>query len=451
MSTDLLRRMRFVLSRFWRRTLPQGLFGRSMVILITPLFLTLFIGLFVFFDRHWSTTTINMANSIAGEIATVAQSWDDEIIPVDRQNLIHLARRNLGTVIQYNEDANLPESRPLDLPAVKGLLKKSLQDKLDQPFSITPYRDNDDWVIVSVAVKDGVLDFYVPQKRIFSTTTYVFLLIMLGSGLLLSVVAVVFMRNQIRPIRKLAFSAEQFGKGIDIADFRPAGAREIRQASQAFLEMRDRIKRQIRQRTDMLSGVSHDLRTPLTRLKLQLEMLPKTADTEAMQSDIKVMEKMIVAYLDFARGESMETPLRCNLNELVQQAVSDAIRHGLDVTADLPEQEVSATIRPHAIQRVLTNILDNARLYAGKAWVNLNMLSRHAEIIIDDNGPGIPQARQQDVFKPFQRLDDSRNQDIEGTGLGLTIARDLVQSHGGTIQLDTAPQGGLRVIIHLPL
>jgi two-component system osmolarity sensor histidine kinase EnvZ len=454
MSIDLpfaLRRFSLRLTRLWKRSLPQGLFGRSMLILITPLVLTMMIGLYVFLDRHWTTTTTRLADSIGGEISLMTETWERESTPIEQKRLINLARQNLDMIIRFDNHSALPSTSPLDTPGLKILLKRSLQDKLDRPFTIASSTTYADHIVISVPVRDGILNFYVQQKRLFSTTTYVFLLITLGSGLFLSVIAVIFMRNQIRPIHRLALSAEQFGKGIDVPHFRPSGAREIRQASQAFLEMRDRIKRQIKQRTDMLAGVSHDLRTPLTRLKLELAMLPKEIDTEAMQGDIKVMEKMIKAYLDFARGESIENPLRCDLNDILQQALADAERQGLVIDATLPDAPIPIMIRPQAIQRVFTNVLENARLYAHKAWITVNKLSRHAEIIVDDDGPGISPNRREDVFKPFHRLDESRNQDIEGTGLGLTIARDLVQSHGGTISLSDSPYGGLRIILHLPL
>jgi two-component system osmolarity sensor histidine kinase EnvZ len=425
--------------------LPQTLFGRSMLILITPLFLTMAIGLFVFFDRHWSTTTDRLSDTLAGEISFVADAW--ERTP-DKKQLIIDAEEKLDLTVKFEKGA-LPKTRALNVPFVTKSLKRSLHAVLERDFSIVPAEKT---VIISVKTDSGVLKFHVSRKRIFSTTTYVFLLFMLGSGLILSVVAVIFMRNQIRPINRLAVVAEHFGMGIDTPNYRPTGAREVRRAAEAFIEMRDRIRRQIKQRTDMLSGISHDLRTPLTRLKLQLAMLPKNIDTDAMSDDVGAMEKMIKGYLDFARGEGLENALRCDLAQLLQESAALARRQGLNVRLDLPEATVMATVRPQAMSRVFANILENARLYAKtECAVMLNKSARNAEIIFDDDGPGIPENRREDVFKPFHRLDPSRNQDIEGTGLGLTIARDLVQSHGGTITLASAPSGGLRVTLEIPL
>lgn len=452
MWTNFLRRLSLNLQLLWHNYSPQTLLGRSMLILVLPVVLTMGIGLFVFFDRHWSTTTNRLTNSLAGDIALVANIWEKEPNAENKQHLLNLTYEKLGLHVRFFFAQNLPRTKRIPVPGINQALENALREKTRHPFSIKPGTSNGNyWVIINIAVKDGLLEFDVPQKYLFSTTTYVFLLFMVGSGLILSVIAVVFMRNQIRPVRKLAIVAEQFGKGVDVPRFRPSGAREVRQAAQAFMDMRDRIQRQIRQRTDMLSGVSHDLRTPLTRMKLQLAMLPQNADTEAMHSDLVVMEKMVNGYLDFAKGETFENSLHCNIVDLLDKAIQNARRQGHKITDDTGGSQIFITIRPQSMLRVFTNILENARLYASESWVTVNQLPRSIEIIFDDDGPGIAVESREDVFKPFHRLDKSRNQTIEGTGLGLTIARDMVQSHGGTISLDTAPQGGLRVLIWLPL
>lgn len=446
-----LRWIWFKLKLLWKNTTPQTLFGRSILILITPLFLTISISVFVFFDRHWSTTTTRLTSAIAGEVAMIADSWDKLDDPTEERYLINIANEKLGFIISFTPHNRLPQSRALKVPGVFDPLQKALDENLTHKFSVTPSIKHPYFITIYAQVKNGTLLIDIPQKRIFSTTTYIFLLFLLGSALLLVIIAIVFMRNQIRPIRNLAYAAEQFGKGIDSPRFKPTGAREVRQAALSFLDMRDRIKRQITQRTEMLAGVSHDLRTPLTRLKLQLAMLPKNVDTDLMRDDINAMDKMINSYLDFAKSESLESAMQYDVVDLLQQSVADAQRHGQSIIVDLPDTSIILAVRPDALQRVFANLLDNARLYASKTWVTLNKLSRNVEIIFDDDGPGIPENLRNDVFKPFHRLDASRNQDIEGTGLGLTIARDIVQSHGGTITLDTSPQGGLRVLIYLPL
>ena len=448
----MMRWWQIKLQRFWKRTLPQTLFARSLLILVLPFLLTIGIGIFVFFDRHWTTTTYRLVDSLAGEVAMIADTWDRDMSPANHVYLIGTAQEKLGLTVRFREGQKLSLADTPTIIGVSDPLMRSLDNRLKREFRLrSTSKTSTTGLIITLPVENGLLDFYLPRKRLFSTTTYVFLLMMVGSGLLLSVIAVAFMRNQVRPVRKLALVADQFGRGLDIPPFKPTGAKEVRQAAQAFLEMRDRIKRQIKQRTDMLAGVSHDLRTPLTRLKLQLAMMPQNADTEAMKDDITAMEKMIKAYLDFARDETLEYALRCNLTDLLQQALHDAAKQGLQVAAELPDAPVMVTVRPQAMHRVFTNILDNMRLYADRGWLTVHKLPRTIEIIFDDQGPGIPPAEREDVFKPFHRLDASRNQDIEGTGLGLTIARDIIQSHGGTIKLDDSPQGGLRVILHLPL
>lgn len=452
MLTNLWRRISLTL-QIWRNDYsPKTLLGRSMLILVTPVVLTMGIGLFVFFDRHWSTTTTRLTNAMAGDIAFVADMWENEQDVEQKQHLLNEAYEKLGLRVHFYFAKSLPKTKSLAVPGVDRSLERSLQHQFPDRFAIQSISNNGDYLIsISVAVKDGLLQFNVPQKYLFSTTTYVFLLFMVGSGLILSVIAVIFMRNQVRPVRKLAYVAEQFGKGIDTPRYRPSGAREVRQAAQAFLDMRDRIQRQIRQRTDMLSGVSHDLRTPLTRMKLQLAMLPQNADTDAMHSDIVDMEKMINGYLDFAKGEINENSLHCNVVDLLNKAIDNTTRQGHKITNDVPDTDIFMTVRPQSLIRAFGNILENARLYAHQSWVTVNQMPRSIEVIFDDDGPGIPEKAREDVFKPFHRLDKSRNQTIVGTGLGLTIARDMVQSHGGTILLDTAPQGGLRVLIWLPL
>jgi two-component system osmolarity sensor histidine kinase EnvZ len=436
----------------FKQLLPDSLLGRSLLILILPFALTMMIGIFVFFDRHWSTTTYRLADSLAGEVALIVETWEQESDTQKQNDLARLANSKLGLNIKFITSSTLPKGKSLKIPGITAPLLTALESKLKHPFVIKPSsKTNDDWVVISTLVQNGTLQIYVPRKRLFSTTTYVFLLIMIGSGIALSVVAFIFMRNQIRPVHRLAIAAEYFGKGLDVKSFKPTGAREVRKAALAFLEMRDRIKRQIKQRTDMLAGVSHDLRTPLTRLKLQLAMLPQNADNQAMQNDISVMEKMIKAYLDFARDETVEYSLCCNIISLLNQSVQDSRKQSFNIHFDATETSLMLTVRPQALQRVFANILDNMRLYAQNGWITVNQLSREIEILFDDDGIGIPENQRENVFKPFHRLDESRNQDIEGTGLGLTIARDIVQTHGGTISLDTSPNGGLRVIIRLPL
>ena len=307
-----------------------------------------------------------------------------------------------------------------------------------------------------VALQDGVLSVSPPQRRLFSSTGYIFLLWVMFSSIILLAISVLFMRNQIRPIRRLAIAAERIGKGRDLPpSFKPEGAREVRQASRAFIDMHDRIKRQIMQRTAMLAGVSHDLRTPLTRLKLQVAMLGNTPDSEAMKQDIGDMERMLNAYLDFVRGEGGEASLRIDLKEMLNRVVQATRRTGCTVELEADEGDLLISLRAMAFERCLNNIVGNARKYARSIWIKAERRAQDMQdvivITVDDNGPGIPEEQLQEVFKPFVRLEKSRNAATGGVGLGLSIAQDIVHSHGGEIVLSKSPHGGLRVTLSMPV
>jgi two-component system osmolarity sensor histidine kinase EnvZ len=281
---------------------------------------------------------------------------------------------------------------------------------------------------------------------------------MLGASVLFLVIAIIFLRNQIRPITRLAVAADNFGRGVDTPNFRPHGATEVRKAARAFIVMRERIRRQIRTRTDMLAGISHDLRTPLTRMKLQLAMLPADiTEREDMceaiaelNDDVQQMQHMVQEYLDFARNESREDTVRIWLGEFLEDVVSDYTRMKQEVTLTLKDRlEIDLRISP--CRRMLHNLIDNALRYGKICHINMQAAGSYAEIFIDDDGPGIPEEKREEVFKPFNRLEPSRNNKTGGMGLGLTIARDVVLAHGGSIALDSSPSGGLRVIIRLPI
>ncbi len=263
-------------------------------------------------------------------------------------------------------------------------------------------------------------------------------------------IAILFLRNQIRQIRKLAQAAESFGRGVDTPEFRPSGATEVRTAARAFIVMRERIKRQLRTRTDMLAGISHDLCTPLTRMKLQLAMIPDREVAKELTGDVQQMEHMIEEYLDFARGDVREDSARISVNSLLEEIIADYRRSNADIVLEVTQDSI-AELRVIAFRRMLHNLIDNAVRYGKRCRVTLKGQANAFEIAIDDEGPGIPADKRDEVFQPFRRLDPSRNVNTGGVGLGLTIARDIVLSHGGSITLGNAPQGGLRVVVRLPL
>lgn len=432
-----------------KRLFPRSLLGRSLLIIVTPLVLLQVVSAFIFFETHWETVSLRLARGVAGDIAAVIALLERHPEPGNRGWISDLASSQMSLVVRFKEGEELLDVTPVDIGGGEGMLLQSLGERVQGPFRIDG-QSLDRHVIVDVARKGGVLEVIVPRKRLFSATTYVFVLWMVGTSLLLFALATIFMRNQVKPIRRLAIAADNFGKGRDVPSFKPEGAKEVRQAATAFLAMRERILRQIRQRTEMLAGVSHDLRTPLTRLRLQLEMSGDSDDVRDMKADISEMEHMLESYLAFARGEGSELPQPTNLNELLTEVASQARRKGGIVDIEAGE-EIVLPLRPHAIKRCVTNLIDNATRYASRVAIHAQRSNGVIEVFIDDDGPGIPAEKRDDVFKPFIRLDGSRKPGTGGTGLGLTIARDVVRGHGGDIELDASPSGGLRAKLWLPM
>jgi two-component system osmolarity sensor histidine kinase EnvZ len=300
-----------------------------------------------------------------------------------------------------------------------------------------------------VQLPEGVLDVRASRKRLYSPTTTIFVLWMVCTSILLLVVATLFTRNQVRAVKRLARAADAFGKGRPAPDFKPEGALEVRQAGAAFALMRDRLKRQIDQRTEMLAGVSHDLRTPLTRMKLQLAMM-RGAEIADLVDDVSEMERMIEGYLAFARGEGAEASVPADLVVIVEEVVARLRRDGGAITI-AGDSSVVLPLKSDAMSRCLTNLIGNAVRYAKQCRVTIGHVDDRAEVMIDDDGPGIAPDQREAVFKPFYRVEGSRNPKTGGVGLGLTIALDVARGHGGTILLQESPMGGLRVRLMLPL
>lgn len=443
---------------FFKRILPVTLLGRSLLILVTPIFMVQIITTFIFFDRHWQKMGDRMAFAVAGEIAMLAEQIEENDSSENLLRLQRQAAKNLSLFLQYERGQPFSDGKEFKNRELEDLirgsvivrtLEQSFEANLNRPFSIRPDRD-EKWVEVTVGLDKGTLLVTMPERRVFSSSGYIVLLWMVGSSIVLLIIATLFMRNQIRPIRRLAIAAERFGKGREVPFFKVEGAREVRQAARAFIDMKERLARQIHQRTAMLAGVSHDLRTPLTRMKLQLSMMGEGEDVKDLRSDITDMERMIEAYLLFARGQGGEEPVRTNLQEIILQQADamnrDEERIYVDVAADL-----DILLRPVAFERCLGNLLGNGLKYGRHVWVSAQKIEEMIEIRIDDDGPGIPESQYEDVFKPFFRGESSRNSKTGGVGLGLPIVQDIVLSHGGQIWLDKSPKGGLRVIIDLPV
>ena len=439
---------------FIKRILPRSLFGRLVLIILSPLILLQVISTWVFYDRHYETVTRRLAQGLSGDIAAVIQMMIRNPGSVDRLQTFRLAKRVMLLKLTFEEGTRLEAMTRTDsfgifASVLDRQLARALREIVDRPFLIdTDLLEKE--VRIDVQLADGVLRVLAPRKRLFSSTTYIFIMWMFGSSIVLFVVALLFMRNQVKSIRRLAQAADSFGKGRDVADFKPEGATEVRQVAGAFIQMRDRIKRQIRQRTEILAGVSHDLRTPLTRMKLQLAMLGPTPETASLESDVAAMERMVEGYLAFARGESAEQPEPTEVSGLLREVVVQMRRDGGIVDLHV-EQAMTVPLRREPMRRCLSNLIANAQRYGEHVSVRAGPRDKVIEITIDDDGPGIPPDKRKEVFKPFFRIEGSRNPETGGVGLGLTIARDVARNHGGDIVLEDAPGGGLRARIWLPV
>jgi len=432
-----------------KRFLPKSLFGRAIIIVVTPVVVVQLVAAAIFYDRHLDSVIRRLARSVAGDIGFVAAALTRDNDELARFRILQSANQRMNVSFAVIPGQGL-KTGPLPRPSspLEALLFQTIDEGLEVAFTIENQPEQKHYLI-EVAFEGGVLRVLVPHNRITSAGLVNLLIWIVGSSLLLLTIAIVFLRNQVRPILRLADAADRFGQGQDVEDFRPAGAVEVRRAGDAFLRMRDRIDRHIRQRTEMLAGVSHDLRTPLTRLKLELAMLRDVPAAAEMKADVDEMESMIEGYLAFARGAVGEGAVETDVNALLDEVVGDARRHGGEV-AFAVNGELFGHVRPLSLKRCLSNLLGNAQRYAEHCALSARREGDTIEIIVDDDGPGIPEAEREAVFRPFYRLENSRNQGTGGVGLGLAITRDTVRNQGGEVRLDTAPQGGLRAIIRLP-
>lgn len=437
-----------------KRILPRTLFGRSLLIVITPIVLLQLIATYVFYDRHWDKVAGRMGKTLGGEIGMVIEALEKLPDDAARAILLDVASRRLNLELTLLPDAILPRSRTgLSILNPFGPMDENLGRSIRRRVTEPLYVDSGSLpgrVRILVQTRDGVLRVVTTNTRVFSASTYVFILTMMGSSVVLMAIAIAFLRKQMRPIDRLAEAADSLGKGREVTDFRPTGAVEIRKAARAFLRMRERIRRQITQRTEMLAGVSHDLRTPLTRMKLQLAMLGDTAAVANLRSDVDEMERMVEGYLAFARGQDSESPVDTDLRELLEEVVSDAARQGRSIGLTA-KGKLELPLRPDAFKRCITNLVENAHRYGDTVEISARRGRGVIEITVDDDGPGIPEAEREAAFRAFHRLDESRNRETGGSGLGLTIALDVARSHGGGIQLTESPLGGLRALVRLPV
>ncbi|GGA71569.1 two-component sensor histidine kinase [Nitratireductor aestuarii] len=438
---------------FWHvvsHYMPKRLYARSLIIVIAPMILLQSVVAFVFMERHWQTVTQRLSQAVTRDIASVIDVIETFPNDDDYANVIRIAQESLALRISVEPLEPLPPPGPKPFFSILDrTLSEEITRQIGRPFWLDTVGDSD-MVEIRIQLEDKVLRVFAKRSQAYASNTHIFLLWMVGTSLVLIVIAVAFLRNQIRPILRLAEAAESFGKGRPTSDFQPRGAEEVRRAGAAFIQMRERIERQMEQRTAMLTGVSHDLRTILTRFKLQLALARTKSDMKALDQDVEEMRSMLEDYLAFARGEGTEEPGLFDLDAFFEKLKDEARlrKRGLEIKGT---GSMQIFVRPNAFSRLMSNIVGNAFRYAQ----NVKIEARHPRgmlyIVVDDDGPGVPVEKREEIFKPFVRLDAARNQDKSGTGLGLSIARDIARSHGGEITLNNSPAGGLRVIIQLPV
>jgi len=444
--------------------MPRSLFGRSLLIIVLPLVILQIVLVVIFYDRHWDTVSRWLAIGVAGEVAWLADQLASAPDATAQGEILDDARRYFRFAVSMEPGARLEEAseRSGFLPPslVDQAMQGAFESRLDYPFRIDTRPAQVDRVAVYVQLDDGVLRVLPDRKRVDTSTTVLLVAWMVAASLLLIAIAIYFLSRQLRPIGRLARAADSFGKGRDPGDVRLEGAVEIRQASLAYNRMRQRILRHMSQRTNLLAAVSHDLSTPLTRMSLELEMMRTDADdpaaVDALQEDVEEMRRLVDAYLDFARGEAAEPMRSVPAAKLAARLEARAARHGqpvrFDVRADGDGDDARVTVRVTAVERMLANLIDNAVKHAERVRVTLGLGRDHVEIVVDDDGPGIPAAERERVFEPFYRGDGARRTTggVGGVGMGLTIARDVALAHGGGIELETSPLGGLRCRVVLP-
>jgi two-component system osmolarity sensor histidine kinase EnvZ len=433
---------------------PKGLYARALIIIIAPIVLLESVVAFTFMERHWNQVTRRLSDGMTRNMGAIVDLYDASASKDDVARLIDLAQNRFGLSVAVLPPGNLPTPQPKPF---FDLLDRALSDEIraniKRPFWIDTVGQSRH-VEIRVKLDQAILRFVAPRGQAYASNSHIFLLWMVGTSVVLLTVAILFLRNQIRPILRLAEAADAFGKGRPVPhDFRPRGAREVRQAALAFLEMRGRIRHHVEQRTTMLAGVSHDLRTVLTRFKLELALLPDNPESQALRNDVNEMQHMLEDYLAFAKGDGGEEAAPTNVGELLDEVQEETEHLGtpIEVRMRQPKHELVLPLKRQAFKRAVTNLVTNAARFGDYVVIRAAADDTWLRIEVDDDGPGIPSAELDNVFRPFYRLDHARNQDEGNSGLGLAIARDIARSHGGDVALGVSSMGGLRATIRVPL
>lgn len=426
------------------RYLPKSLLGRSLLIVVVPLVLIETISAYVFFDSHWDRVTQALADNIAGDVATLTDLYTKD---PGQQNVYKALG---GAHLKLRMDF-LPEKTiqmPLSEKWQNGFLDVALKKQIFVPYTFMIKKED---IFIDVAVEGGVLQFTTPCKHLYSRSFGLFICWVAGTSAFFLCLAVIFMHNQVKPLRRLAIAADRFGKGRSVVAFKVEGAIEIRKVARALIAMKERLEHQVTQKTEMLAGISHDLRTPLTRMRLQLAMMAPSSEVEGLKQDVEEMRAMLEGYITLARGEGQEETVETNMRDLLLGAVRGRMTPAVAVHYS-PRLLPIMPVRANALKRCMINLINNATRYGKEVWVEARVVQNSLLISIEDNGPGIPEDKIQDVFKPFFRLEGSRNIATGGVGLGLTIARDIAHAHGGDVLLSSSPDhGGLKACLILPI
>ena len=428
----------------YKKLIPSSLLGRSLIIVFIPIITLVIITTSIFYQTSWNIISKRLTQSVVADINVIVKLIDQDL----KTQAIVIAKNDFKIDVKYKENTNL---NLLTFRPQRGILSKRLQQSLEdlnRPF-VYDLSNLDKGASIVIQIKEDLLILNVDKDRLYSGSAFVFLLWMFFASMILLILAYYFMKGQIRPLKRLSIIAETFGRGLDAPELKASGSLEIRQTTLAFNKMRTRIKRFLKQRTDMLAGVSHDLRTPLTRMKLQLSLMKDDDAKKELEYDIKEMTAMLNSYVSFVRGEAPETIEIINLNNLIKKlCISNQSKNHEIIT--IFEKNIETSVRPVQIKRAIQNILDNSIRYASKIIIRLDTNDEECLISIEDNGPGIPEKNYEDIFKPFFTLDPSRNKLKGESGLGMSIARDIIRSHGGEIKLSKSKDNGLKTIIELP-